>query len=73
MKVPFEMADGQTDCAPLIFDLMVRGEFEGIEGCTTPERFREIVLICMIQRCPLTLTRHPADPWPERPKEEPNA
>ena len=66
MKIPLEFADGKTDLAPLIWDLMKRGEFEGFEGCAPTKCLREAIALCMIQRVPMTFTLDKNYKWPEQ-------
>lgn len=73
MKIPREFADGKTDMAPLLWELMRRGEFEGIEGCAPTLHLREVVALSIIQGVPLTLTLHPGDAWPEIPQQKAQA
>lgn len=65
MKIPRDWADGKTDLAPLIWDLMKRGEYEGFEGCLPIKGIREAILLCQIKRIPMTFNLAPEDAWPK--------
>jgi hypothetical protein len=64
MLIPRSFADGKTDLAPMVWDLMTRGEFQGFEGCAPTRGLREYLLVCMLTRAKMFFHLDERAPWP---------